>query len=437
MLMIGGCVGSDAASKPGAAAQAAPSEAAPGQRRVCPQCVEAGGETSDFGDGSAFLSGGAGQTAVPSPCEQSTTASPIELDAARALGFDEWLDRLEASFELPLDWTSGRDPDRPARGYQPRSRLRGTTTVLSAEHAVPSLEGCNDSLAVRVGITFDTEDGTLSIAGTLHSTLERDARSLSVFGWLDLSQARGTLELDPPPSPEGVLGYVRTLLYVWPDSTRVLLTVGAMDARDIDIPFFHYFYEPLEGIAPLDDCSVRERPIALDEATPTIGPGQSLADHFPELLDFIARPQPFAASWTGGAQTTVEIGVGEPLAVCDDGRRIRGLVPYRVQSGDGRVSIDSEARMSLAFDASTLTSGWFEIYHAETLLPAASFAERTGISGVDFGQYGGGLWHTELYFEPAATHPLTGEVTVDAVDIDGNVTGTLGAISDSIDGLGW
>jgi hypothetical protein len=439
-LLLVACGGTDSAPSAAGAPGGSSDESPPArfQRIICPQCVQAGGETSDFGDGSAYLMGGAGIFAAPTPCEASTTASSIELDAARALGFGAQLDRLDATFDLTLEWGPGADDlDRPARGYTPNTRVRGTTRVLSAAHQQPSLEGCIDSLLVQVATTLETDDGALSVSGTLHSTLERDARRPLIEGPLDLSRARGTLELDPPPSSETVLGNVNAFLYAWPDGMRLSLDVVVADARVTDTP--SYFYQPLSARAPVDGCNARDRPLPFDEATPSIGNGQSLADRFPELLALIGAPQPLAASWMDGAQTSLNIDVGEPLVLCDDGEdpRLRGRVPYRVRSADGRVDIDSEARMLISFVDGALGAGWFEIFHDNAMQPAASFAELTGISGVDFGSYGAGRWHTTLHFDPAAADPLSGEVNVDAVDIDGSVTGVPTAIIDSIDRLGW
>jgi hypothetical protein len=439
-LLLVACGGTDSTPSPAAAPGGSSDESPPGrfQRVICPQCVRAGGETSDFGDGSAYLMGGAGIFPVPTPCEASTTASSIELDAARALGFGAPLDRLDATFDLTLEWGPGADDlDRPARGYVPSTRVRGTTRVLSAAHQQPSLEGCTDSLLVQVATTLETDDGALSIAGTLRSTLERDTRRPLIEGALDLSRARGTLEVDPPPSSETVLGNVNAFLYAWPDGMRLSLDVVVADARVTDTP--SYFYQPLSARAPIDGCNPRDRPLAFDEATPNIGQLQSLADRFPELLALINTPQPLAAAWMDGAQTSLNIDVGEPLALCEEegAPRLSGRVPYRVRSADGRVDIDSEAEMQILFVDGALGAGWFDIYHYNAVHPAASFAERTGISGVDFGAYGGGMWHTELEFDPAAPYPLSGEVTIDAVDIDGSVTGIPTAIIDSIDRLGW
>jgi hypothetical protein len=141
----------------------------------------------------------------------------------------------------------------------------------------------------------------------------------------------------------------------------------------------------------------------------------------------------------GGAQTSLDIEVGEPLALCDEDEapRLSGRVPYRVRSGDGRVDIDSEAQMLIRFVDGALGDGAFSINDYNAMQPAASFAELTGISGVDFGGYGGGLWHTTLYFDPSAAKPLSGEVSVDGVDVDGSVTGVPAAIIDAIDSLGW
>jgi len=409
------------------------------ERVICPECVRAGGETSDFGDGGEFVPLGAGIQPAPSPCEQSETVSSIELEAARALGFDELLDRLEGEFDLPFAWSPTEfDLDRPARGYAANTRVRGTLRALSAKHHVPSLEGCVDSLRVEVETTLETGDGALSIGGTLEATIERGTQRPTIEGYLDLSQARGTLELDQPPSTEEVFGYVRAFLYAWPDGMRLSLYVGAADARDIGGDTFSYFYEPLEAWAPTDGCRASDRPLAFDEPTPSTGDGRSLAARFPELLSRVTAPQPFTASWMSGGETALEIAVGEPLILCDEAVALSGRVPYRVQSSDGRIDIDSEARMRVSFEANgALGASFFEIFQPGGVHGAASFAESTGIFGVDFGAFGGGTWHTELLFDPAAASPLSGQVTVEGVDVDGRSTGLPGAVGGVLDSLAW
>src|SRR4051812_43611778 len=71
----------------GSAAEPGPG-GAPTDRWVCPACTpRAGGETSDFGDGSEYYPVGDGSIDAPTPCQLSLEASPIAADAARALGF--------------------------------------------------------------------------------------------------------------------------------------------------------------------------------------------------------------------------------------------------------------------------------------------------------------------------------------------------------------
>lgn len=421
-----------------------PSSDSPGrfERVICPGCVRAGGETSDFGDGREVVPLGAGIEPAPTPCELSTTVSPVELDAARALGFGQLLARLEGSFELPFEWRATEfDLDRPARGYTAATRVRGTLRALAAEHHVPSLEGCTDSLRVQVATTLETADGALSIAGTLRATLERGSAPPTLLGTLDLSDARGTLEVDPPPSENDVMGFVRALLYAWPDAMRLSLSIGMADVDDLGRDTAAYFYEPLEARAPLDDCRPSDRPLRFDEPTPTIGaastPPQSLADRFPELLSLIEAPQPFSARWMSGDVTAFDVDVGTPSFVCDEVTALSGSVPYRLQSGDGRVDVDSEARMRLSFAPDgALGSGFFSIAEAAAAQPATGFAESTGISGIDFGPYAGAVWYTGLRFEAAAS-VMSGELEVRGVDVDGRATGSPGVYGAVLDSLGW
>jgi hypothetical protein len=181
---------------------------------------------------------------------------------------------------------------------------------------------------------------------------------------------------------------------------RLELRVRAIDAREIGADLLTDEYQPLTARAPSDPCATHTWPLAFHDTTPSIGPGESLADRFLELLRLITTPQPFPARWAGGAQTTIDIDVGEPLVLCDEVPNLSGRVPYRVRSGDGRVDIASEARTYISFTDGRLGAGLFEI-HNGSVLPDDGFAESSGISGVDFGVYGAGLWHTALEFDPA------------------------------------
>jgi len=394
-------------------------------RAVGPRCAAAGGETSDFGDDRPLT-----------PCELSAEPESLEVAAARALGFAAALDALETSFEVPFEWTAGAEPEYPASGFAASTRLGGSTRVAAVVHQVPSLAGCVDWLDVSLDTALATADGALSIAGALRAKLERDTRVTSALGRLDLSEARGSLVLDPPPASEPLVGFVRAQLYVWPDDVRLTLAVGADIASEVgsDTPSYHY--EPLFGMGPIDACAIEARPYAVEAATPSTGEA-TFAARFAELSSFVAARQPFAARWQSGATTTLSVELGEPLSVCDDGRRVTASLAYRVQSADGRVDIDTDGSLSIAFDGAAPGRGWVSASSSELPMPTADFASSAGIAGVDFRGYGGGIWHSQLRFDPAEEPALDAELSIEAHDIDGGVSGLPGSYGGVVDGLRW
>jgi hypothetical protein len=393
-------------------------------RPVCPQCAAAGGETSDFGD-----------ERPRTPCELSAVPESIDVAAARALGFGAVLDALETSFDVPFEWQAG-DPERPASGYAASTRVTGSASVASVVHQVPSLAGCSDWLDVALATTLVTADGALTIAGTLAAAVQRDTLVASVAGSLDLSDARGSLVIDPPPAAEPLVGFVRAQLYVWPDAVRLTLGVGTQIASEVGSDTPSYFYEPLFGLGPIDECFIDARPYAFDAATPTSGTG-TFAARFAELESFIAARQPFAATWENGDQTTLSVELGEPLSVCDDGSRVYGSIPYRVESADGRVNVDTSGDLSIVFGAAAPGTGWVSASSSEAPIDADDFASEAGVNGVDFQGYGGGLWRSQLRFEPAEASVLSGELSVEAHDIDGSVSGYPGSYGGVVDTLRW
>jgi hypothetical protein len=408
-------------------------------RPVCPRCTNwAGGETSDFGNISELLAGGNGSHAEPTPCQLSERVSSIDDAAARALGFGASLDRLVTSFDLPFEWTAKELVlGDPATGYTPATRLSGSTRVVGLRHVSPTLAGCEDSLLVTVETSLEMGDGALSIEGQLSAQVTAEDTIPVVAGLLDLSAARGTLEMHPPSSEESLVGYVQAFLYLWPDGVRGWLRVAALNPSDIGSDSPGYSYQPLEGRAPVDACQIEARPLAFHEPISWTG-GESLADRYPEVRGWLEPSEPFQARWSTGAATSVSTALGEPFEICDDRRQVVYKVPLGISSADGRVSIQRDATAVLRFEAGAPAWGWLEVYPVGVVEEARGFADATGISGVDFGELGGGLWHTELYLERPEVEPrVKGEVTIEGVDIDGHVTGTEFAITGELESLRW
>ncbi|MEO8184980.1 MAG: hypothetical protein ABI895_39745 [Deltaproteobacteria bacterium] len=443
LLALAACGGSNSAPPSEATATGAEGSGGPpstsparSQRLICPQCTQnAGGETSDFGDNSALSLGGSGLSAGPTPCQQSEQRSRIDDATARALGFGAVLDRLATAFDQPLEWTPQRlEAGKPATGYAVQSRVRGSTRVTAIEQVTPALAGCVESLHVGVAVTLETADGALSIAGQIDAEIQRDSERLELDGWLDLSTARGTLEISPPPTDAAIAGYVILRLYVWPEEVRVGLHVSVLELPPIGRDTLNFLYDPLDGRAPVDACPVSARPIAFAESLAATQ-DNSLAAAYPEIQALVNDTQPYAARWTSGQWTSVSVELGQPFGVCDlyDGR-VGYKLPFGLQSSDGRVQLQRDANGYLAFENGAWREGWVEIFpldeagtQAGVIEDPATFALTTGISGVDFGELGGGLWHTQLTFSHTVP-PVRGELAVDGVDTDGHVAGTKSAI---------
>jgi hypothetical protein len=74
---------------------------------------------------------------------------------------------------------------------------------------------------------------------------------------------------------------------------------------------------------------------------------------------------------------------------------------------------------------------------SEAPIPTDDFATSAGVAGVDFGGYGGGIWHSQLRFDPAQAPVLSGELSVEAHDVDGSVSGFPGSYGGVVDSLRW
>ncbi len=411
----------------------------PFERVVCPRCVRrAGGETSDFGDGSAFLSGGSGQSREPTACELSNQPSTIDLDAARELGFGRVLDQMATPFDQSFAWTAQGlgGQGRAATGYAPSSRLRGTVEIGAIEHLVPSLDGCEDSLSVRLATTLSTEDGALAIAGQLHALVSRSTRAPFAHALLELADARGTLEIFPPDTEAPVVGYVKTSMHFWPGEVRVDLHIIVIDPEDIGSDTPGPAYAPLAGRAPVDDCpSSDQKSLELDEPTPTLG-GLSFGEHYSQILDWLG-PQPAPGSWSTGGSTMVTTELGDPFAICEWQSQVGYQVPLRISSADGRVNLELEARGLMASEEGAVIHSSIsdQRFYSE---PVEGFAARTGISGVDFGSFDRAKWYAYVQGLRDAREGRRGAVGVETeYTVTDSDTGSTHAETLILDELTW
>jgi hypothetical protein len=268
----------------------------------------------------------------------------------------------------------------------------------------------------------------------------RDSLYSTVSGYMDLSTAQGTLELNPPDFPQ-LSTYAVANMRLWPDDTRVSLAVIVLDPNDVSEDSYFHQYRPLEGMGPDDGCSLSSLPLDIDEPNP-FWAGATLGQRFPDVQALFTRSDAPSA-WASGGATTVTTELGDPISACArEFGFVHYQVPYRVLSADGRVAIDDVAWAMASYDGTTLTDAWVEIY-PDVVEPRDTFADRTGISGVPFGDHGAARWHTELYFDDdtndGVVNPsVRGEVTVEGIDIDGRVTGNPGVVTRiPLDQLTW
>jgi hypothetical protein len=385
---------------------------ADGARRVCDQCV-AGGETTDFGG-------------TTDGCEIGETVSPVSLDEARALGFEDPHVRLEQSFSQPFEWTpiaDGLNGGEPARGYDRSTTVDIRTRVTSFEHRARPAEGCEDVLGVNLAVGFRTQDGALEVESSGYAWAERDQAMTYAVAKFDLSHAFGTLELRPKSWEPPLVGGMGMALGFWPNDVRgsvglALHTPGMANSN---------VYHPLDGRFPIDACDFYQRPFAA--TTPDALPTGASAAEWRDELQAILEANELVGGWNAPDETTVNVELGPPLDVCQQGAAISYRLGLDIESADGVIQVAGDARAYTGFDASgTLERSWIELYDGDAIL-ARDFEQATGISGIVWGDIPAAIWHVNLHFAEGGVEELHGAVVVEGVDIDGRLTGVTGAIT--------
>jgi hypothetical protein len=194
-------------------------------------------------------------------------------------------------------------------------------------------------------------------------------------------------------------------------------------------------YDPLEGRAPVDACETDSRPLALDEPAAYAG-GRSFLERYKEIVALMAVDQPKPALWSNGDETAVTLFPGEPFDVCDNQNSITFKANQRFVSADGRVDVISEANGAAIYFDGALERCLLQGEPPDQIDSRAAFVSN-GISGIDFLYASGATWHTELLVEPSVDPPISGAVTVQAVDIDGQFTGTPFSRLGVLERLSW
>jgi hypothetical protein len=374
---------------------------------ICDVCAD-GGQTSDFGavDGCSLGDG-----------------PLIDLVAARELGF-EGLESLERDFEVPLTWTpQPANNGDPATGYQTNTILHGRTRFVSVEHVEPTMSGCEDFVRVTLDLELSTADQALRITDHVISHVHRGDLSHGVRGELNLNRATGTLRLHPSDWSWVNYGFLAITMHFWPQGTRGEWAIYLAETKsEDDIASSGRSYGPLTARFPHDRCDTFSFPFEADD--PRVTPVGLSSLGVRDELQALIGTEPVPGSWNDGRAASVVTTLGEATDVCGADGVLAFDVPLIITSDDGRLRIDELAHAVVAYDGGTMERAWVD-YYGKTLYSRASFAEQTGISGVEFGDVPRAYWHEELYLVRGKEIAPNGHVTVEGVSADGVVVGPL------------
>lgn len=378
---------------------------------ICPDCITAGGETSDFDGGK-------------DPCAQFIrTIALTDVEAAVA-GFDvaAYRQRLERSFEAPLRWTdltstSALPRTTPITGYDPATTVRGSITThgisetffdaatCDTERQCQSLDGgsrldCSYfvptdvyRLAARVRVATDdgaldaTLDGFVSLepSGPPALASAADGSTLLFGSRTDITHVQGTLRIEPLPVAKR--GSVSLYLALLDGAVRgrleVNFTTGWRELPGSGIAELDD--QPLVAVLQDDDCPFGVTPLPSAEPSQILG-GQTPGDALEALRSRIADTSPVGV-WTHVAGTTrfdvdiesldhacvtpiIDLETGDVL-----GRGQLLNLPIRLSSSDGLLdwpalatyqlgdaAADRPHRLSFQQEFTSVASRWREAF---------------------------------------------------------------------------
>ncbi len=328
---------------------------------VCPQCLSAGGETSDFDGGRA------------PDCTSFLLHAPASEAEAELAGLDvaEYRSRLTRSFETSLRWTdltasSAQPRSTPIAGYSPQTVVRGAVSTGSLQRAFLDPARCTDaaqctwnaylvldctdlatpSFTIATRVALATADGAIDhvfpsavllqtdIPEPVTRTSDPDA-ALSIFSSVDFSTVLGTLRVEPLPGV--VFGQLGLTFIYFADSVRGQLTLSFGNGWERQVGTGSNL-EPIEDRPllahfPADDCAVNVAPVPLDEPDPRLA-GRTPADAL-AALDALLCATEGTASWSHTeAQTTLRVERLAPEYACVTPGRINN-VRLRLSTADG------------------------------------------------------------------------------------------------------
>jgi hypothetical protein len=342
--------------------------------------VAVGTETSDFG--------GSGPT-----CTGDRAPLPTAPDALGEV--NRLREAYAGQLVHSLRWASGRGFDAggessffeaPPDGYDPETRVNIDVALGDTEYfvgrpvtGVGAPIECPDWFEVPATVALSTEDGAIEVTAEGRFLTAGSGRRGELSAYADLVDTIGTLNLHLDPG-QAYRGRLAIKLNALNEGTRGLIELSLASAA---LPRGPIDY-PLEAKFPNDGCSpLVGFPIAADAPLSWAG-GHSAAQVIGDWGQALA-PWRVPAVRSDCSLVDLSFVLGAPLRVCAgstvDGRQ--ALMEFDTQSRF--VTSDGSIDMAVTHGGATPMALFLGIPDPVERIPAADFAARTGIVGVDPG----------------------------------------------------
>lgn len=356
--------------------------AGPVRGPVCPSCMRPdvlGTEPSGVGSSQ-------------SACTGDRAPLPTEPDALREV--DRLREAYAGSLVHSMRWGTGRGFDAggessffegPPAGYEPETRVNIDVVLGDTEYFVgrPSRveapSECPDWFEVPATVSLSTEDGAIEVTAEGRFRTAVSGRRGGLTAYADLADTIGTLDLHLDPG-RAYRGRLAIDLTAFNEGTRGFIELSVASAALPEGPIDY----PLEARFPDDGCDPFSGfPVAVD-APLSWASGQSSAQVIGDWTQALASLR-VPAVWADCRLVDVSFALGAPLRVCAgstvDGRR--ALMVFDTQSRF--VTSNGSIDMAVTRGSATPMALSLSIPDPVERIPAADFAARTGIVGVDPG----------------------------------------------------
>jgi hypothetical protein len=329
---------------------------------------------------------------------------------AETLHLDEVRTRIAGTFQASLRWDRD-DFYRPATadepvpsGYSQLSSIQGTVSLADPIYfqgvtvpGQPDTGNCPSWVGFPAGLKLSSADGAFAIETGFTLQLRQEKLVWDLFGDVDLSQVRGSLDMKIDETrphigglqmvlfafPSGLRGRIRPYLYYFKDAAAA----ARFDPRSDVIEGVEY--APVFTRFPADECDFDRIPVD-PEAPQAWLDGKSFAQTFAAARDGTQPTTPTPARWREGVSTDVSIDIGEPqpgpvcMGVVQSMVDFKFATAGRVVSTDGRVAV-SLGSGELAVETGTQRPVTFGLRSELRDIPADQFSSIAGIHGVDPG----------------------------------------------------